>query len=170
MKKRTVGLMAPGFLPVLNIRKRTMVEVVEEDKGITLHLAIHHAEDIDRETKDPAGDERLYCIYLWVDPNDGFWTRVAEGLPNPRWNTRYSIPLGKSPEYSYLYLEIYRIGSNSDPGTSNGDVLVGRTRIPLPEGINRKKGGRFGLVVPKGTGCIPEGHIILAMEMRHQEY
>lgn len=149
-----------------------MVEVVDidgADKMVRLRIGIYGAEDIDRDTKDPNGDKRLYLIYFWVDPNIMHWTRVAEGLPDPAWNRVYSVPLGKSPTYEYLYLEIYRVFSKSDPGTSCGEVLVGRTKISLPKETNCKQNGRYVLAAPKGTGSEAKGLINIAMEMRYQE-
>lgn len=154
--------MAPSFDSMLSKRKSL---VVEEDYEILLNVVVREAEDIDKGTTNYT--KRTYGVLGWVEPNQCFLTQEVNGLPpNLVWNSEYCFVLDKSMNYNYLYLEIYRTRSTSDPGTSSGIVLVGRTKISLPNQIDVIKRGWFWLAVPKGSSCVPEGRILVAMEMK----
>ncbi|KAL2548729.1 uncharacterized protein Fot_10259 [Forsythia ovata] len=155
-------------------RKRSVM--VDEEQECYLCLKIFSAEDIDRATMNPNGEMRRYRALIWVRHMDeNFITPTASGLPNPSWDSACILPLGIYEPFRYfLHVEVYRMCAKSDPGSSTGIVLVGKTRIPLPK-LGHKICGRFGLVRPNDApssssgsdlGCIAEGHIILDMEIK----
>nr|XP_016485401.1 PREDICTED: uncharacterized protein LOC107805829 [Nicotiana tabacum] len=166
--------MIPEFYSTTLKRKRV---IEEQEYEYFLNISVHHAEDIDSVTRHPDGAKRIYRVIGWVNPGDEFITPAAEGLPNPEWNIKYQVPLGMYDPYKYLNLEVVRVWSKSDPGTSSGCILVGRAQIPLPK-LNQKKGEqqggshsrRHGLVAPPaaGSGVVADGHIIVAMEVKRR--
>ncbi|KAL2548727.1 uncharacterized protein Fot_10304 [Forsythia ovata] len=152
--------------------------MVDEEYESYLCLKIFSAEDIDRATMNPNGEMRRYRTLIWVRHMDEkYITPIASGLPNPSWDSACIIPLGIYEHFRYfLHVEVYRTCSKSDPGSSSGVALVGKTRIPLPK-LGHKICGRFGLVRPNDAassssnsgsdlGCIAEGHINLNMETK----
>ncbi|XP_027368509.1 uncharacterized protein LOC113874487 [Abrus precatorius] len=134
---------------------------------VSLQLNILHAEGIDEPNLHPSVGDRSYCVVLWVMPGREFYTNTVMGMLNPIWNSEGVIFLRNLPDkYTFLYLEVLRLNSVTDPGTSNGVVVVGRAKIPLPKNVNCKKSGRFGLVRVESGRCKAEGHIILSMELK----
>ncbi|KAG8386455.1 hypothetical protein BUALT_Bualt03G0150500 [Buddleja alternifolia] len=133
------------------------------------HIVSIHAQGIDKATVVPNNSTdkgtRMYRVYAWVLPefSERYFTQVVFGLPDPYWDWGCNIPVGTYEPYKYMHLEICRVRSKSDPGTSNGRILVGRTRIRLPKPGCRVSGG-YELVVPNESGCIAEGHIVVAMK------
>ncbi|KAM7481728.1 hypothetical protein LguiB_006311 [Lonicera macranthoides] len=115
--------------------------VMEEEYHMILILKIHYAEGIDRQTTDHKGDKMIYYVLGWINHVKEFRTSRTEVLPNPEWNTIFQIPLSRlyPGGFRYLNLEVLKIRSKSDPRTSTIFALVGRTHIPLPKDINRKK-------------------------------
>lgn len=145
-------------------RERAMVD---EEPGACLSVRLILARDIDGATMNLNGYRRRYQAILWVCPGDEYITDIALGLPNPCWNCTSHFSVGIYEPY-FLHVEVYRIGSKLDPGTSNGIVLVGRTRIPVPK-LDHKICGSYVLVRPNydaasGSGCIAEGQVVLGME------
>ncbi|KAL2548723.1 uncharacterized protein Fot_10256 [Forsythia ovata] len=153
--------------------------MVDEEQKCYLRLKLFSAEGIDRATlMNPNGEIRKYQALIWVRPMDEkYITRIASGLPNPSWDSACNLPLGIYEPFKYfLHVEVYRMCPKSDPGSSTGIALVGKTRIPLPK-LGHKICGRFELVRPNDApssssnsdsdlGCIPEGHIYLNMETK----
>lgn len=141
--------------------------MVDEEPRAFLSVKLILAQDIDRATMNLNGYRRRYQAILWVCRGDEYITDIALGLPNPCWNCISHFPVGIYEPY-FLHVEVYRIGSKSDPGTSNGIVLVGKTRIPVPK-LDHKICGSYVLVRPNydaasGSGCIAEGQVVLGME------
>ncbi|OIW08496.1 hypothetical protein TanjilG_03172 [Lupinus angustifolius] len=136
-----------------------------------LHLEILYAEDIDNPSIYPNVFNREYRLVVWVDPNQEFSTIPVEGLWNPVWNASGVILLKKFPEYhTFLNVEVLRVNSVNDPGTSSGVVIVGKVKIPLPRVLYGEKIGRFELVREMGEGFKLEGHIHLSMKLRKYIY
>ncbi|KAK7320620.1 hypothetical protein VNO77_30260 [Canavalia gladiata] len=136
---------------------------------VSLQVKIFHAEGIDEPSLHPSVMSRIYCVVLWVRPSKEFYTNAVLGLLDPVWNKEGTIYLENYPgEYAFLNLEVVRLNSVNDPVTSNGIVVVGRARIPLPKKINSTKLGRFGLVRVVEGRCRGEGHIVLSMELNQQ--
>ncbi|KAK9282625.1 hypothetical protein L1049_010844 [Liquidambar formosana] len=167
--------MAPTYFSRMAKKKKTVIiDDDDDDDGdyeVGLNLTIHHADDIENSTTHPNVNRRLYGVVGWVTPEGyEFFTQEAEGLPNPVWNLRYQIALGRPMEGRFLNLEVVRIGSKTDPGTSTGLVLVGRTRIPLPKELPTKKGSRHGLVRLDGQGYKAEGNISITMQVKKLDY
>lgn len=65
----------------------------------------------------------------------------------------------------FLKLEVLRVESTIDPGTSSRIALVGRAQIPLLKLSNERR-RRYGLVRLDGSGYKAEGHIILDTELK----
>ncbi|CAL0324445.1 unnamed protein product [Lupinus luteus] len=136
-----------------------------------LHLEILYAEDIDNPSIHPYVLNREYRLAVWVDPNEEFSTIPVEGILNPVWNASGVILLKKFLEYhTFLNVEVLRVNSMNDPGTSSGVVIVGKVKIPLPTVLYGEKVGRFGLVREMGEGFKVEGHIYLSMKLRKYIY
>ncbi|CAL0324447.1 unnamed protein product [Lupinus luteus] len=136
-----------------------------------LHLEILYAEDIDNPDIHPYVLNREYRLVVWVYPNEEFSTIPVEGLLNPVWNASGFILLKKFPEYhNFLNVEVLRVNSMNDPGTSSGVVIVGKAKIPLPRVLYGEKTGRFELVREMGEGFKVEGHIHLSMKLRKYIY
>ncbi|KAE9610628.1 hypothetical protein Lal_00029810 [Lupinus albus] len=136
-----------------------------------LHLEILYVEDIENPSIHPYSFNREYRLAVWVDPNDEFSTIPVEGLLNPVWNSSGVILLKKFPRHHiFLNVEVLRVNSMNDPGTSSGVVIVGRVKIPLPKVLSGEKIGRFGLVRERGEGFKVEGHIRLSMKLRKYIY
>ncbi|KAK4351333.1 hypothetical protein RND71_030646 [Anisodus tanguticus] len=155
--------MTPEFYSTTLKRKRVMVE---QEYEYFLNISVHEGEDIDCVTRHWNGETRIYRVFGWVNPGEEFVTPAAQGLPDPAWNIKYQVPLGRYDPYNYLKLEVVRVTSKSNPGTSSGCILVGKAQIPLPK-LGQRKGGRHGLVAPRRTmdsGIVADGHITLAME------
>ncbi|XP_048231716.1 uncharacterized protein LOC8262752 [Ricinus communis] len=138
--------------------------VYEDDRDIALILSIFHAEGIDDPMMSPI-TYRTYKVEFWVEIGTLCMTPEVYGLPNPEWNKKFRILLENPMDCRFLYVEVIRTCSKIDPGTSTGEVLVGRVRLPLPE-LSTKIEGSFELVRPEGPGCRVQGHIRLAMELR----
>lgn len=132
-----------------------------------LNCAIYHAEDIDNPSRYPSVTERNYFVVFWAEPGTEFITHAVTGLPNPVWKERFQMILQHPADCGFLSLEIMRVNSKSDPGTSTGLRTVGRAKIPLPKEVSTKNAGRFGLVrFDEDTGIKAEGHIILSIELQ----
>ncbi|XP_062152072.1 uncharacterized protein LOC133860497 [Alnus glutinosa] len=139
----------------------------EEDYDVVLCLAILSAEGLDSPSSHPSVGKRIYRVVYWVEPEYKFCTLEALGLLNPVWEEQRRIVLGVPGKYrEFLNLEVVRVCSKADPGTSSGVVVVGRAQIPLPWKLYKNKSGRFGLVRVEGLGLKAEGHIALSMELK----
>ena len=139
----------------------------EKDCDVALCLAIGGAEGLDDLSSHPCVAERIYRVVYWVEPDDMFLTPAAVGLLDPIWKEERCIVLGRPGKYrELLNVEVIRVCSKADPGTSYGVVVVGRAQIPLPWKPYKKKSGRFGLVRVEGLGIKAEGHISLSMELK----
>lgn len=132
-----------------------------------LSLEIGYAEGVDAPILYPTLpiQDCFYQVVVWVGSGEEFATREVRGNVHAlRWGAKARIPLGRFLDPEELSVEVVRLNSWSDPGTSEGEVVVGRVRIPIPV-VEKKKGGRFGLVRPNGDGCRGEGHIGISMEV-----
>ncbi|EEF33993.1 conserved hypothetical protein [Ricinus communis] len=141
--------------------------VREEDFEIDLDVSIHYAEGLDNPNTYPGVRSRYYKVICWVHPDDQYETHLAQGLPNPVWETKRRMELDKSLDIRFLHVEVLRYNiPGFFPATcsSSGVTVVGRARIPLPK-LSHKKSGRHGLVRPEGDGCRADGHIGLTLEM-----
>lgn len=118
--------------------------------------------------------ERYYRIVWWIEPGGKEYTSVvAQGLPNPEWNNKWTVNLGANPPVEALFVNVEVLRYNSrknrcDPGTSDnpsiGEVI--RVRIPFPKTLDEKVKGRYELVKHDGAGNImPAGDIILSMTL-----
>ncbi|KAK4351382.1 hypothetical protein RND71_030695 [Anisodus tanguticus] len=132
--------MTPEFYSTTLKRKRVMVE---QEYEYFLNISVHEGEDIDCVTRHWNGETRIYRVFGWVNPGEEFVTPAAQGLPDPAWNIKYQVPLGRYDPYNYLKLEVVRVTSKSNPAPR-------RTM---------------------DSGIVADGHITLAMEvMRRPTY
>lgn len=139
----------------------------EEDYDVALCLAIRSAEGLDSPSSHPSVGKRIYRVEYWVEPEYKFLTPATLGLLDPVWEEERCIVLGVPGKYrEFLNLEVIRVCSKADPGTSSGVVVVGRAQIPLPWKLYKNKSGRFGLVRVERIGLKAEGHIALSMELK----
>lgn len=146
---------------------------LNDNRPFVLNLKIFHADGIDKTNLYPSVVNRDYRMIVWVRPGEEKYTKTVKGLLDPVWEEEKIIFLGDdSYEYPFLNVEVLRFNFVNDPGTSSGTVVVGRAMIPLPEKLNQKKRGHFGLVRPdhEGGGNKDEGQIALSMELKRCEY
>ncbi|KDP44824.1 hypothetical protein JCGZ_01324 [Jatropha curcas] len=136
----------------------------EDDNGIALILSIFHAEGIHNLRTNPFVTHGIYKVESWVEIGNPCVTLEVSGSANPVWNQRFCIPLENPMDCKVLHLEVIRTYSRSDPGTSTGEVLVGKMQLPLPK-LSTKIQGLFGFVKPEGIGYKVAGGIYLSMEL-----
>ncbi|KAJ1438998.1 hypothetical protein SESBI_02773 [Sesbania bispinosa] len=90
---------------------------------------------------------RDYGVRLWISLDEECHTRIVRGLPNPSWNAKGTIFFKEYPNiHTFLNLEVLRLRSVNNSGTSNGVAIVGRARLPLPREFNCEKVVCFPLV------------------------
>lgn len=140
-------------------------KISKDDDETILILSIMQAEGVDDPFLNPFTLNRIYKVISWVEIENQCVTQEVYGLPNPIWNIQFCLRLKNPMNCKFLYLEVIRSRSISDPGTSTGDVLMGRVKLALPK-LSTKQVGLFKLVKPDGPGHKVEGHIKLAMELR----
>ncbi|CAK7330603.1 unnamed protein product [Dovyalis caffra] len=133
------------------------------DANIFLILTIIQPNGIDSLNIDL--DNRIYKVLSWVEPGNKYTTPEVGGSLDPEWWQQIRIPFKNPWDCRSLYLEVIRTHSKSDPGTSTGEVLVGRLKIPLPR-LSSPIQGTFRLMKLEGPGYKREGSIRLAMELR----
>lgn len=156
-----------------NKRKRSsdrerMAGEEDYEYDVALCLIIRNAEGIDSPSRHPSVGRRIYRVVYWVEPDNKFLTPATIGLLDPVWEEKMCIVLGMPGKYrKFLNLEVVRVCSKADPGTSSGVVVVGRAQIPLPSRQYKNKSGRFGLVRVEGLELKAEGHISLSMELKN---
>lgn len=130
-----------------------------------LIFKVHHAEGIDEPRPLDSHYTRFYRVYGWINPgeNKQAYTHGTYGRPNPSWNMEFCLRVVDfyRSDGKFLHLEVVRIDQekSKEPGPSNQEVLVGRTRIPLTSALFKGKSGMFQLVrldevESKSAGCI----------------
>lgn len=139
----------------------------EDDHNIFLLLTIFHAQGIDRPKSNTA---RIYKVESWVE-GIRFLCMTPEvfGLPDPKWDWQFCIPLENPKDCKLLHLEVIRTYPKTDPGTSTGEALVGKIQLALPT-LSTKIEGLFGLMRPEGPYYKAEGHIYLSMQLIKFQY
>lgn len=144
--------------------RRFFTKKEENDSKFSLNFTIHHAEGVDEPSDYPIDySERNYAVVFWVDPGREYNTKVVRGSPNPIWKQDFWMIIDPDESCGFLNMEVVRVHSRADPGTSKGWILVGRVRIPIPRKICSKS-RRYGLVRPEGSGYKPEGHLFVSMQ------
>lgn len=141
---------------------------VEKDFDLDLIVSINCADGIDEKASSKSAvTSRFYRVLFWVHPQEQYCTHEVFGDPNPVWRQRCRIMLDRFKDYRFLHVEVirYEYDPANDPGTSRGDVLVGRAQIPLPTLKERTKEGRYGLVRLDGDRYKAEGHLVLSMKL-----
>ncbi|KAK2637292.1 hypothetical protein Ddye_032084 [Dipteronia dyeriana] len=151
--------------------KAIRTKTIDSNYDLALSFTVYYADDIESPKFYPSisADNRVYYVACSITPGAGieFNTNPVIAFPHPAWKQNFRIWLN-DPLHSYtsIYVEVIRLYSTSDPGTSNGKVVVGRAKIPMPKKVSRKKEGRFGLMrSDEKGGCRPEGHIAISMEV-----
>ncbi|KAI9156302.1 hypothetical protein LWI28_004055 [Acer negundo] len=146
-------------------------KTIDSNYDLALSLTVHYADDIESPKSYPSVlvDNRVYYVACSIAPGAGiqFNTNLVKGLPDPSWKQNFRIWLDDPlHNHTFIYMEVIKLYSTSDPGTSNGKVVVGRAKIPMPDKVSRKKEGRFGLMrSDEKGGWRPEGHIAVSMEI-----
>ncbi|CAK7340678.1 unnamed protein product [Dovyalis caffra] len=131
------------------------------DSGIFLILTIIQVNGIDSLNSDL--DNRIYKVESWVESGNRYTTPELYGV-DPLWLHQFRIPFKNPRDCRSLYLEVIRTHPKSDPGTSTGEVLVGKLKIPLPR-LSSPVEGAFRLTKLEGPGYKREGSITLTMEL-----
>ncbi|MED6164291.1 hypothetical protein PIB30_088239 [Stylosanthes scabra] len=151
-------------------------ETVVDEERLGLHVMIMKAEidvDDDEEEEDHLDDysrrfhhKHFYNVVYWIVPGEEIRTKITEGV-KPTWNERGMVVIEESiDDYVFLNVEVQRFNSISDPGTSNGRVVVGRVKIPFPKELYRKRIGSFSLVKNKGeAGNKLAGKVVVGMRL-----
>ncbi|KAJ1420738.1 hypothetical protein SESBI_14145 [Sesbania bispinosa] len=143
-----------------------------DNHGVYLRLRVIQDEGIDDPYLYPYADNWDYVVLLRISPSEECRTRIVKGLPNRVWNSSGTIFLKEYPNiHTFLNLEVLRLRSVNDPGTSNGVAIVGRGKLPLPREFNFEKVGCFPLVRAdyKEEDYKVEGDITLCMELKRRE-
>ncbi|XP_045805050.1 uncharacterized protein LOC123898199 [Trifolium pratense] len=143
--------------------------VITQDFKIGLHVIIHRAEGLDQFADDPSVKNRDYNVVYWIKPDEEIHTKVVEGFVTPEWNQANDFMLENLDDDSFLNVEVQRFNSLDDPGTSSGNVVVGRVKIPLPTVFNRREVRSFPLLRSDEKGCRLEGNILLSMRLKKIE-
>ncbi|KAK4277866.1 hypothetical protein QN277_015796 [Acacia crassicarpa] len=151
--------------------------VPPQSMELVLHILGGFGIDKDDEDEDGASLKRRHyctCVTHWMEPDKGYYTREAQAAwNNPRWNQLYCIPIIENipGDYGFLYVEVARLYSETDPGTSSGTVIVGRAKVPLPREPYKEVKDWFDLARPNGDGhmCFA-GEIFLGMTLRERKY
>lgn len=150
--------------PIHNTNQKNK-NVITDEYRLGLHVKIHKAVGIDEPTRHPCVESRHYNVIYWVKPGEEIRTKVTKGL-TPKWNQIDVILLDSLDDEVVLNVEVQRFNSVVDPGTSNGNVVIGRVRIPFPMVFNRRKVGSFPLLRRDGNGYKLEGAIYLSMRLQ----
>lgn len=152
--------MIPSY-PQTMSKKKAIVQ--EGDCKCFLRVGIHRAEHIDNATKHSV--PRFYAVHGWI-ADKAILTEAVLGMPNPEWQMLFTIRLGNYEPNQFLHLEVIRTSPTTDPGSSNGFAIVGRTKIPLPK-LDHKNTAPYELVMQDGSGSLsPAGHIIVTLELK----
>ncbi|GAV56789.1 C2 domain-containing protein [Cephalotus follicularis] len=147
-------------------KKKSKLTHVEGDYQFDLTYTIYSAEGLDNQNTFPGVTNRHYAVVSWTEPGSDLCTSVRRGAPNPIWKEGFRFPLNKDKNCRFLYVEVVRLNSRTEPGCSRGLVVVGRARIPLPEEVTREdQHGRFGLTRMVGSELMGEGHIFMSMRL-----
>ncbi|KAJ4961274.1 hypothetical protein NE237_021184 [Protea cynaroides] len=90
------------------------------------------------------------------------------GMPDPSCDDSYYIPI---PNVQHLFtsslsLEVIRVGSISETGTSTGEILVGKAQIDLSKTCKGEVRGFFHLLKNVGTECSLQGQIEVNLELK----
>ncbi|XP_019438845.1 PREDICTED: uncharacterized protein LOC109344536 [Lupinus angustifolius] len=140
---------------------RKMKKVITDKTQYGLRVMVMKANGIDNTLLHPFVQNRLYRVLCWVEPGEEvFCTSLTQGLIFIEWMDEGIIPLENPYDHVFLYVEVIRLMSKVDPGTSHGRVVVGRAKIPIPRVPGIEKKGVFNLVrnsereEPKPEGCI----------------
>lgn len=92
-------------------------------------------------------DRIKYRVIVSDENGREFSTRKRIGMPTPEWNEEIDIYFNSYPIDQYLKLMVVRENCyNNDPGTSTGEVVVGRAKIKIPVLLNTKKDSVVELV------------------------
>ncbi|KAL5801316.1 hypothetical protein ACOSQ3_032948 [Xanthoceras sorbifolium] len=146
----------------LRTRKKKMIEI---NYDLALNFNVYHGDGIEDPTSNPGVQNRIYCVVFSVAPGVEYHTHPVVGFPDPVWRQSFRIGLHEALDnYAFINVEVMRLHSKSDPGSSDGITVVGRARIPLPSMVSTRKEGRFGLVRQGDNGFKAEGHIVVSME------
>lgn len=95
-----------------------------------------------------------------------FHTPSATGKPEPSWHCCTKITFDEFPSDEFLFFEVMKLRSGDDPGPSSGNVVVGRTKVPIPNRVGESGWQRYKLIrLSEGEKEIG-GFIEVAMEIR----
>ncbi|CAI0454255.1 unnamed protein product [Linum tenue] len=106
--------------------------VVNHWREFTLIVDVSLVVEIDTFA-DHSDDERLYRLYLWVDPACPYSTRMVCTWTGPTWKQGCKVPveLGWLDYDGMLSVEVERVGrrpGGDRPGTLHGDAIIGRAK------------------------------------------
>jgi hypothetical protein len=102
----------------------------------------------------------------WIKPGEEIHTDVVEGSVAPEWYEDDVLMLDNLDDKVFLNVEVQRFNSLVDPGTSSGNVVVGRVKIPIPKSFYRSKVGSFHLIRSDENGLRLHGNILLSVRLQ----
>lgn len=139
-----------------------------EPENIELVLKIFRGWVTDERTPtQPYEGPEYYRVMAWTDVEKQYGTKAVKGFRGiPIFNIKLVIPLD-SPAHQYLYIELHKGISWRDPGTSNGTIVMGRAKIPLPPWNSRGEfTSKFNLVRLNSDRCVEiKGFLELSMQL-----
>ncbi|KAL3523945.1 hypothetical protein ACH5RR_016779 [Cinchona calisaya] len=134
-----------------------------------LHVRIKKATKVDEVTGVFAPIRRKTGYYGAVITDSQhmreFSTQVVRGVPEPKWEHDISIIFDEFPQGESLFVEILQFGSEGDPQTSSGIVVVGRARIPVPTQWKKFGVQHHEFFRMMGSEKKVEGIIVMRMEL-----
>ncbi|KAK2442045.1 hypothetical protein QL285_013271 [Trifolium repens] len=133
--------------------------VINQDFKMGLHVTIFRAEGLDKFAK-------YHNVVYWIKPGEEIHTDVVEGSVAPEWYEDDVLMLDNLDDKVFLNVEVQRFNSLVDPGTSSGNVVVGRVKIPIPKSFYRSKVGSFHLIRSDENGLRLHGNILLSVRLQ----
>ncbi|KAH0633482.1 hypothetical protein KY284_036268 [Solanum tuberosum] len=110
-----------------------------------INLLIKKASNVISVLEAPIFSKGIYRVIVSDESWREFSTRRIVGRPEPTWNEFIQICFSSYPIGQKLKLKVVHENCYSDPGTSIGEVVVGRAIIPVHEKLE-KYFGKVGVV------------------------
>ncbi|KAK4343599.1 hypothetical protein RND71_036693 [Anisodus tanguticus] len=136
-----------------------------------MKLFIKKASNINRLNDTfPYFSKGIYRVIVSDESGREFSTRGRIGMPEPVWNEDIEILFSSCPIGQNLTLMVVREHCYDNPGTSTGEVVVGRATIPVPVKVHRKKDRVIELVKLVGVEKKVEADISFQTLLTRRRY
>ncbi|CAN4091554.1 unnamed protein product [Withania somnifera] len=114
---------------------------ITRKEAYVMKLFIKKASNIIRfnDTFPYTSNRIFYHVIVSDERGREFSTRRRLGTPVPEWNEEIEICFYSYPINKTLTLMVIRENCYDDPGTSTGEVVVGRASIPVPVVLKHRK-------------------------------